>query len=411
MCFGFPPYPGIGGRRWAKFAKYLRHAGNEVLAVAAESPFEKQSEWTADAEDIEVVRIPSGYPAVLQGVPSTFFEKVSYRLALLQVRAKSKGNYYDRGILMGNLLYETCAGLINRKGIEVVIVSGAPFSFFTHLSPLKKQFPRLRMIADLRDPWTSNNTSYGYGSLSDERLNFEKENEKNVFGFYDKVITVSHEMTGYFKKLYPGSEGKFTTIENGYDPAETSINTAIKPEQNPEFINFIFAGSMYPSALRYFRQLTEVVGSPAAQGSFSKFRFYFYGGGMQQLSQMVPASARHQFFFPGHKPLPEINRAISASDFAMLFLSDDITYSLSTKFCEYIKFRKKIIVFSDGGWTSDYIVNNGIGFAISTNTLPKVLLEIAGHGKAAAEFPAGYDSEYFSIARLTERLEKVVEEN
>ena len=60
----FPPYPDIGSRRWAKFAKYLARDGFNVHVVAARNPFKEQSLWTADIkhENIYLHYLPPFFP-------------------------------------------------------------------------------------------------------------------------------------------------------------------------------------------------------------------------------------------------------------------------------------------------------------------------------------------------------------
>ena len=72
ISFVFPPYPGIGGRRWAKFSKYLTELETEVFVLASENPFSTKSEWTKDIENSNVKRLPLKYPKALITFPKSF---------------------------------------------------------------------------------------------------------------------------------------------------------------------------------------------------------------------------------------------------------------------------------------------------------------------------------------------------
>ena len=94
--FTFPPFSGVGGRRWAKFAKYLKKL--EVpFHIIASKRLETESNWTNDIGSYKehITYIPGGYPLVLTSNPQTVTEKLKYRLALMREKYLSKGNYYD----------------------------------------------------------------------------------------------------------------------------------------------------------------------------------------------------------------------------------------------------------------------------------------------------------------------------
>ena len=51
VSFYFPPYGGVGARRWAKFSKYLSKAGVKTHVLAAN--FDGNSPWTKDIKELE----------------------------------------------------------------------------------------------------------------------------------------------------------------------------------------------------------------------------------------------------------------------------------------------------------------------------------------------------------------------
>ena len=84
ICFTFPPYEGIGGRRWAKFAKYLDRMRHDVQVLASSLPLvKKDSSWTKDIENLnrKPIYLKSGYQDYLGIQPQTFIEKLKYRKA------------------------------------------------------------------------------------------------------------------------------------------------------------------------------------------------------------------------------------------------------------------------------------------------------------------------------------------
>ncbi len=99
VSYTFPPTPGIGGRRWAKFSKELIANNHDVKVVTfgVENGVSNPSEWINDIVSYKnkIKYLSSNYPKWLTATNS-FTDKVMYRLSLIYVKLFSKGNYYDR---------------------------------------------------------------------------------------------------------------------------------------------------------------------------------------------------------------------------------------------------------------------------------------------------------------------------
>ena len=67
IAYKFPPAHGVGGRRWAKFAKYLAREGYEVYVITSKFPSGDIS-WEDDvqSEHIRVFNYKSMFPTFLQ---------------------------------------------------------------------------------------------------------------------------------------------------------------------------------------------------------------------------------------------------------------------------------------------------------------------------------------------------------
>src|SRR6185312_8702248 len=58
ICTAFPPFPGIGGRRWAKFAKYFAKNGVNCHVINAVNYSKNVSLWNKDVESPNIVIHP-----------------------------------------------------------------------------------------------------------------------------------------------------------------------------------------------------------------------------------------------------------------------------------------------------------------------------------------------------------------
>ena len=54
VCYSFPPHPGIGGRRWAKFSKSLSLKGYDIFVVGAKNIYDEASSWSKDVDEEKI---------------------------------------------------------------------------------------------------------------------------------------------------------------------------------------------------------------------------------------------------------------------------------------------------------------------------------------------------------------------
>ena len=405
----FPPTAGIGGRRWAKFAKYLSRNGNEVFVICAENATEEKSLWLNDISDIniKVFPLPMLYPRVLGIAPKNIYGKFQYKIALTHLKLRTVGNYYDRGQFWKKQLQDKALDLIKKNGIQNVIVSGAPFHLLPAVVSLKEKIKHLNVICDLRDPWVNNPEFFGIASLSDERKKHEAELEKYVATQSDTVITVAERMTAYYIETFPLSRTKFITLHNGYDPDEFP-----KPEikNNSSVLKLIFAGTLYPGTEYLFQSFFEalVFIRNTHPEIYNRIEFNFYGkisaefyGKAQELGLEIV----HCF---GSISLKEVQQKISGSDLGMLFLNRSLGFSLSTKYFEYLAQNKKIAVFSDSGETQDFVIEKKIGYALRPETMKNELLKMFSDFESGKLFEkSDFDTSQYSLPSLTASLEKL----
>ena len=139
VCFSFPPFPGIGGRRWAKFAKYLCLNGYEVNVVAAENNSEEISEWSNDVQNknIKLHTISLRASSVLSFVPKTFMQKVTYHVLGFVKPFIQKGNLHDKLVFIRTKLVNTVDSVISKNDISSVIVTIPPHNLAYYLLPLE----------------------------------------------------------------------------------------------------------------------------------------------------------------------------------------------------------------------------------------------------------------------------------
>jgi len=382
IAYTVPPAAGIGGRRWAKFAKYLTRKNIETKVIAAKNEINSTSNWNNDINDLndKTSYINLGFIKHLIAIqPNTIKEKILYRLARFYARKTQKGNYYDKS----GQWVDKVIPLIEQEienGYKNIIVTCAPFIHAFHISELKLKYPEINYIIDFRDPWVTNRTAYGFASLSKERQEFEIHAEYLSISRADVIITVANEMTNYFRNLTTAKpETKFITIPNGYD--KDDFISAVVAKTKSDKLKFILTGTLYDKSLHILEELVDSLSllKKSNLEIYNKLEFHFYGSIPRPFLTITKTHDCIQY--KGQVSLKEAYNQIGNADLCMLFLTDDLTFSFSTKFYEYIANDKPIAVFSNLGKTAEFIEQNEIGYALTPNSMKDKLIEIYGQYK------------------------------
>ncbi len=406
VAYTFPPTPGVGGRRWAKFAKYMYRKGYDVKIIAAKVPYIHESNWNNDIKELSVENrisyIDSGYPKYMYN-PKTFFEKLMYSVSLIYLKLRVKGQYYDSSVLWEKHLMPSVERHIN-NGYRTIIATGGPFRYLIFLGKLKNKYDDVKLIADIRDPWTTNRTSFGYDSLSIDRYTFEKKSEQFVIQKFDTVITVHDNITSYFSKINNSSSCKFLTIKNGFDTDDMKIPEGYSKKKS-EKQNFVFVGTFYLKALHILEEFMEALDiiEKKHKELYITLKFDFYGEVPKEFHNIIVRHSKIIEFY-GKIPLSKVATTIYSSSGAMLFLTDDLNYSFSTKFYEYVSLRKPLLVFSKKGKTGEYTKDNRLGFMIPQGNMYKTLINSIRELSEGYSVDESFNLSPYSVEKLTDDM-------
>lgn len=410
ICHGFPPVRGIGGRRWAKFAKELARRGYTVHVIRSTGvPGRLDSLWSEDGIHPGIVHhpLPHAYPAILTKRPITSLAgKVMYRIWSSAMPFLVPGNIFDPGVFWERRLLAESGRLIRDHGIRNVIVTGAPFSLLAFAAELRKPFPGLHMVADLRDPWTWG-TESGYSTLSPERMHVEKERESLVARTYDKLIAPASSITDHLRSTYGGAVERYITIPHVIDPDD--LHSAPSRKEDGMF-RMIYAGSLYSGrdAERYFKVLLEAFEALRAKHptAFANCRFdlYITGHGTRKYEQLVKDhSLEKQILFHGPLPPKEILGRIAGSDLVLAFLPENKRDIMVTKFNEIFYLRRPLLHIGEPGLVSRTITERKLGASLRVEELVAELPRIISGERSIAIDRTADHSEHL-LSTVTDRL-------
>ena len=383
VAYSFPPQGGIGGRRWAKFAKQMQRSGFEVEVVSADLPEAADSPWTADVKGISVFRFNTSFPKSLKTQPARLIDKVRYRMALRKMVWKTKGTPYDRAALDQLAFRSLFSQRMEKFHPDVVIATGAPFDLLYFTAKELSNHPDLLSLADLRDPWV-NGSAFGYSALSERRLKIEREKEAKVVDTFDLVTMPWPENIAELKQRHPDHTEKLAVLPHFFDGDD--IKAGGKVESPPDLI---YGGAIYDGLES---TLAELSAFAKANGLKTEIR----------TSSRVEASIQNEHF----NVLPPLASKdffarVKASRFSLLFLPEGKRYGL-TKLYELAACNKPILAIGKESNLSETIEENALGSFVRADHLTEDLAKAIGKEKSFT--PNQEWSENYSLSKITSDL-------
>lgn len=231
ITYYWPPSGGAGVQRWLKFSKYLPEFGWEPIILTVDPEFaaypvtdsflsgELPSSlrvYTTPATDYFTIfnkdrtKIPSA--GFANNVDNTFKSKLMRFV---------RGNFFIPDPRKGwnKYAFNKACDLIESEGIKNIITTSPPHSTQLIGLKIKRKYPSVKWIADLRDPWTD---IYYYKQFFPTLISrwYDSRYELSVLTNSDKIITVGESLKKSFSSKAKGIEEKTEIITNGYDASD-----------------------------------------------------------------------------------------------------------------------------------------------------------------------------------------------
>jgi len=406
----FPPYRGIGGRRWAKFAKALARKGHPVHVICSAGGSDLLgSLWNEDraTQGVTVHELPQRYPTVLFKRPLTgLWEKLAYRFWMRLLPMRVKGNHFDKAVLWEEQFQTKASELIEAHGIRNVIVSGAPFRLMAHAVKLKERFPDLHLVADFRDPWTWGHV-YGHGTLGAEREAHERALEAAVARTFDKLISPAPAIVEHLRHTYGGEASRYVRVPHAIDPDEL-VHPSGPP--NDGLFRMVYAGSLYGAgeAETYFEALLKALqrSRELHPEAFANCRVDLYITGHDTAryeARVAGAGLSDTVRF--HAPLParEIFPILAQADVVPIFIPSGNKDFLGTKFTELFFLRRPVLHIGETGLVSRTIMENRLGASVQVNELVSLLPRLIAR-EVVLDVDPSYDLTPHLLEHITDRL-------
>lgn len=412
VCFSFPPFPGIGGRRWAKFAKYLAKENVKVNVLAAKNSSSAISEWLPDTKSPNIIlhELPLGLSGVFSFYPANFYQKIVYRTLSGLASFMIKGNPQDKVFFIKDRFLQEAEQIIKKNNIDTLIVTIPPYKLAYYFADLKEKFPHIKFIVDYRDPWTDNRSYHGFAELSKERLEKETEYEKKVLEKADIICDVNEFSLKSLEKKTK-SKARFVHLPNGFD--EEDYSSPVNEHGGGPVKRFIYTGSFYPNLIYLLEPIIQLLLKLKASRPdiYNSLRFDFYGNMDHKAQEVLKRSNCTVITFHGNIPRSQVIDEIKDSDYCLMFAADDHSHAFNTKFYEYLYLKKPVLYFGNRGPVAEYIEHNNAGLVFTPSTLNKGFGEFINELKdKPLQFNKELDISEFDVKALTRKLLRIINE-
>jgi glycosyltransferase involved in cell wall biosynthesis len=241
VTYYWPPGSGAGVQRWLKFSKYLTKLGWEAVLLTVDPDFAVYSaiDHSLNNEvpaNLTVYKTRARdyfrlYKKDKTKIPSAGFAIDEEKGFVSHITRIIRGNFFIPDPRRGwnRYAFKKASEIIETRKIDRVITTSPPHSTQLIGLNLKKKYPGIRWIADLRDPWTD---IYYYEKFYPTFLSrrIDSAYERRVLISADKIITVGKSLKELFSSKIPGIEEKIEVISNGYDEEDFSSLIASKPD-------------------------------------------------------------------------------------------------------------------------------------------------------------------------------------
>lgn len=239
LTYYWPPSGGAGVQRTLKFVRYLPEFGIEpyVLTVdenKASYPVRDESLLKEIPQGLHLEKTSSFEPLNIlakiggkEKVPYGGFSNSSNDSFTQKMLRWIRGNFFIPDARVGWVRFalKKASEIIQRENIDTVYISSPPHSSQLIGLKLRKRFPHIRWIADLRDPWTH---IYYYSELlhTGPAKKADADLEKKVLQRCNHAVVVSNPIRKQFATLGNIPAEKISVIPNGYDESDFPLNKA-----------------------------------------------------------------------------------------------------------------------------------------------------------------------------------------
>lgn len=380
LSYTFPPTPGIGGRRWAKFCKFLTKENIEFHVIHSNKSSYGGDFWRNDVENnpnIITYPISFKFNSILSNPNANIFQKILRRILMLWIRG-SKFNPFDSTSFSKKRVNKLSKKIIKEEKIETVIITGPPYNILHYGVELKKEND-VKLVVDYRDMWNGHPWEYKFQNTTLKQQGYALQQEKEILKSADAVFSVNAGLSRHLLKLNGEREAdKFHVIYNGFDKNDFYLNV---PKQKSDKIRMFFAGNIANDSFELVMDFVNSFKSLKINNPslYSKFEFTICCHTTQkEFVTFLEGNVDENFIFI-NKLLPrdDYYKTLRSIDIGVVFLTEVYKDAFITKFSDFVLNENFIVQIGFKGDFSFYLKKHQIGKTYHLNKGYRFFEEIA----------------------------------
>jgi hypothetical protein len=353
-CY-FPPTGGVQVQRALSLARYLPDCGIDLHVLTTRNPSVPTFDHALLEQVPKTVKLhrtltlePPFHlrkkvwsrlkgPAQLAGQPARTPTGVMARIKRSIRNRTAEFLCPDPQVLWYPLAIRAASRIVRRYGIEAVLVTAPPFSTFLIGNELKRRFPHVALITDIRDEWITYFAKH-FAFAGDEYVIARASAiERSTVELSDCIVPVTAASMKEIRSRHSDQPAsKFRVVTNGFDPA-VFASFRSRPSGSDRVI-ITYTGTIYePASPASFLDAVDSL----PENERSRFEIRFIGRKAEEFDSKVFQNRKCSIRLIDFVPQDQARRYLEESDYLLLPWSDHL--NVPGKLFEYLGTRKPIL--------------------------------------------------------------------
>ena len=333
VSFFFAPTTRVGGKRFSFLSKFLKEKYPELnILTVSEMYISQRDDSLPFTASVHRTRMFPPAPVKQENI----LKKILQRLWI---------NYFCLiDPFSGWIIPAFLKGrkIIREKKIDIIIATGPPFSAMV-IGYLLSLRSNAKLILDYRDPWSNHDRKFPkiFGKRVAMRL------ERRVVNRASALVFCSCAMKNNFiDNIGKYADAPYFVITNGFSNGDGIQPLSLGRAQK----NIVYAGKLFGE--RKIDLLAKPLLNIMNEGLISRdnFCFHIFGEVMTEDRKLINKFGLSNLIRE-HPPVPyeQLIRYLMSADILVLIIGQDMSYSISYKFFDYLSVKRPILAIAPRG--------------------------------------------------------------